>query len=348
MQLNIRVVEAKDLEVMDFFGSVDPYCLIQLTKGTLQKTKVVKDCLTPKFNAEFKLPVADDQDTLHILMRDQDVGSADDEIGKLVIPLPTLKVGEVIDKWFTLTPAPGVKKAAQLKLVLHLAQTSDQPFVAKTGNNQGTVNPNPTMPQPGYPQQQPGYPQPQPGYPQQQPMYPPPQPGYPQQQPGYPQQQPMYPQPQIVPQPQIIAPQPMSSGFSVPINVPFFIFSQANPNLCLDIEGGNQSAGAKLIVWNFSGQPNQQFIYNGTNIISAMSRKVLDISGGEKQGGGIVQWDPNGGSNQQWRFSEDGTIRSPSGLCMDIYDNRVTNGTHIIAWTSNGQANQKWRVSTSR
>lgn len=39
----------------------------------------------------------------------------------------------------------------------------------------------------------------------------------------------------------------------------FFIVSEHNPNLVLDIEGGSANQGAKLITWAYHGGENQRF-----------------------------------------------------------------------------------------
>jgi len=39
----------------------------------------------------------------------------------------------------------------------------------------------------------------------------------------------------------------------------FFLVSEHNPNLVLDIEGGSANQGAKLITWTYHGGENQRF-----------------------------------------------------------------------------------------
>ena len=189
LQLNIRVVEAKELAKMDTFGSSDPYCLLQISGSSqIQKTKVVKNSLTPSFNQEFQFPISDIRATLHILVKDEDAGSSDDVMAKLELALSSLPVGQVTDQWYPMRPAPGVSKGGDIHLVLHLAHHGDTPFVPKM---------QPQMQQNMYPQQPMMQPQMQPNmYPQQPMMQPQMQPNmYPQQPMMQPQMQPnMYPQ----------------------------------------------------------------------------------------------------------------------------------------------------------
>ena len=105
----------------------------------------------------------------------------------------------------------------------------------------------------------------------------------------------------------------------------FFIVSEHNPNLVLDIEGGSANQGAKLITWTYHGGENQRFRWvsnlvalntesflnlsffcNRFNpqgfIVSAKSGLVLDVEGGPNQGAKIIQWPAHGGANQRWRL----------------------------------------------
>ena len=130
MQLHVRVVEATDVPKMDIFGKADPYCLLQLSSSKeVRKTKVCETTYTPVWNQEFHFPVVNQAtDVLHILMKDQDRGSADDPISKIEIPLMTLVQGYVTDKWYDMQPVKGVKKGGRLRLVLHLANYGMTPF----------------------------------------------------------------------------------------------------------------------------------------------------------------------------------------------------------------------------
>jgi hypothetical protein len=221
-ELHVKVVEAEDLPKMDVIGKVDPYCLLQVSGGTpLQRTKVINKNYHPVWNEVFHFDVPSLGERLVILLKDRDKGSDDDPISKFYIQLDTLVVGDVIDKWFDLIPVPGVKKGGRIRLIIHLANRGDSPFVPKIVNRMppmgmapgpmGMAQPGmaqgyPPMGKPGMyqppPMGQPGmYQQPQPGMYQQQPppMYQQPQPGmYQQPQPGmYQQPQPgMYQQPQ--------------------------------------------------------------------------------------------------------------------------------------------------------
>lgn len=78
-----------------------------------------------------------------------------------------------------------------------------------------------------------------------------------------------------------------------------------NP-LVLDIEGGSQNNGARVILWGPHGGANQRFRLeqqsDGSYVIRAVhSGQVLDVSGGSRSdGAAVIQWPLHGGPNQRW------------------------------------------------
>lgn len=127
--LNLRVVEAKDIDKMDTIGKTDAYCEITFSGSQMKKTEVKKNTLTPVWNETFSFPVLDMNGKLDILMKDKDV-LKDDKMANLQISLNALKLGDVVDQWFPMTPIKA-KKGGELHLILHLADKDDQPFVPK-------------------------------------------------------------------------------------------------------------------------------------------------------------------------------------------------------------------------
>lgn len=135
MELHVRVVEAQDIPKMDIFGKADPYCILQMSSSSSSiKTKVCTNTYTPVWNEEFHFTVVNQStDSLHILMKDRDRGMADDPISKLQIPISTLSVGYVLDKWYSMNPVKGISKGGRLRLVLHLAHHGMTPFQFSQG-----------------------------------------------------------------------------------------------------------------------------------------------------------------------------------------------------------------------
>lgn len=130
MQLHVRVIEAEGLPKMDVFGSVDPYCQLQVnTVQKVERTKTIKNCKHPVWNEEFHFPVHDiSTDTLYLLLKDYDRVSNDDPISKAKIPIYTLKMSQVVDEWITMIPVKNVKKGGKLRVVLHLGKLNEKPF----------------------------------------------------------------------------------------------------------------------------------------------------------------------------------------------------------------------------
>jgi len=125
----------------------------------------------------------------------------------------------------------------------------------------------------------------------------------------------------------------------------FFIVSEHNPDLVLDIENNSSSQGAKLIVWKYHGGNNQQFKFDDGFIKSCKSGLVLDVENGLKEGANVIQWEKNGGPNQRWRFHKDGTIRAEnSNLAIDIVGGSKNEGAKLCAWGVHGGSNQRWRI----
>ncbi|OHT04983.1 XYPPX repeat family protein [Tritrichomonas foetus] len=195
MQLHVRVVEALEIAKMDLNKS-DPYCIVSVPQAnSSQRTKVKDNSLTPRWNEEFHFTLPNPASaTLHVEMKDKDLVK-DDKMASLDVQLCSIPVGMVVDNWYNMTPASGVKKGGRLHLVIHIAPQGAPAFIMQQPGayTYGGMPMQPGMqPYPGAPmqpgmQQYPGAPmqpgmQPYPGAPMQPGM----QPGmYPQQQ-GYP------------------------------------------------------------------------------------------------------------------------------------------------------------------
>ena len=121
----------------------------------------------------------------------------------------------------------------------------------------------------------------------------------------------------------------------------FNIVPVDDPCLVLDVGGASMEEGAGLILWAYNGQDNQRFkLHEDGHIEAVHSGLMLDIYRGEVKGRYIIQWPKHDGSNQKWTFHRDGTIRSPSGLCLDVQN--VEEGTEVIVSPPHGGSSQKW------
>lgn len=129
MLLRVQVCEARDVPKMDFIGRADPYCLLSLSSSrNIVRTRTVKNTYKPVWNETFEFPVTNPQmDALNIMMKDEDFGKKDDSISRISIAVRSLPPNQALDKWYNMTPVPGVKKGGQLRLVLTLLYVLPQP-----------------------------------------------------------------------------------------------------------------------------------------------------------------------------------------------------------------------------
>ena len=122
--LKVILLEAKNIPKMDTIGWADPYVLLQVEGEELKrsKTKTIKKGEDPIYDErfEFKLKNQNEQN-LHILIKDHDALTSDDEVGKVVLPLKPLQKGVAYLQWFELKPAKGVKcQGTAVRLILEI------------------------------------------------------------------------------------------------------------------------------------------------------------------------------------------------------------------------------------
>ena len=130
MQLNIKVVEAKDLPKMDLFGKLDPYVVMLISNSQIvQKTSVIEKNYSPVWNESFKFMVKNtDAETITFMIKDKDNGNSDDAVSRLILKINSFPVGETVEKWYNCVPAPNVKKGGQLHLIIKLSEPTEKPF----------------------------------------------------------------------------------------------------------------------------------------------------------------------------------------------------------------------------
>ena len=141
MIIYIRIIEAKELPQCDFFSKNDSYCLVQISGNKrIEKTKIIKNSLSPYWFEEFKMYFNDQNDILHILIKDYDYGTNDDNVSKLEIPLFTIPEGIVIDKWYSLNQLKNKGYGGQIHLILHIVSDGDSPFISRIQNSNQNIS----------------------------------------------------------------------------------------------------------------------------------------------------------------------------------------------------------------
>ncbi|KAG2470520.1 MCTP2 protein, partial [Polypterus senegalus] len=88
--LQVKVLKAMDLLAADFAGKSDPFCVIELGNNHLQTHTVYKN-LNPEWNKVFTLPIKDIHDVLEVTVFDEDGDKPPDFLGKVAIPLLSIK-----------------------------------------------------------------------------------------------------------------------------------------------------------------------------------------------------------------------------------------------------------------
>lgn len=91
--LQVKVLKAADLLAADFSGKSDPFCLLELGNDRLQTHTIYKN-LNPEWNKVFTFPIKDIHDVLEVTVFDEDGDKAPDFLGKVAIPLLSIRDGQ--------------------------------------------------------------------------------------------------------------------------------------------------------------------------------------------------------------------------------------------------------------
>ena len=127
MKVHLKIIEGKDIPIMDIGGLCDPYCKIFFGKQKAQ-TRIIDYTLKPRWRQQFSFDIIDiNNDFLFIQLFDHDVIGKDEIISDLTIKLNELKPGKIIDKWYEMNPIVN-KTIPKIHLFLHLSQGKDEKF----------------------------------------------------------------------------------------------------------------------------------------------------------------------------------------------------------------------------
>ncbi|KAG1959470.1 multiple C2 and transmembrane domain-containing protein [Pimephales promelas] len=88
--LQVKVIKATDLMAADLNGKSDPFCVLELGNNRLQ-THTIYKTLNPEWNKVFTFPVKDIHEVLEVTVFDEDGDKAPDFLGKVVIPLLSIR-----------------------------------------------------------------------------------------------------------------------------------------------------------------------------------------------------------------------------------------------------------------
>jgi hypothetical protein len=133
---------------------------------------------------------------------------------------------------------------------------------------------------------------------------------------------------------------------------------------CIDLQGGNTTNGAPVVIWDCNNGASQQWHYD--SFVSGMIKYKgdmnkcldLDLSGGSADNGNTLQiWDCNSHNNQMWWGG--GTYQFLSSMpgagggtkCIDLYAGDSSNGKRIEIWDcikGSADFSQRNAASTSK
>ncbi|KAM4572918.1 multiple C2 and transmembrane domain-containing protein 2 isoform 2-T2 [Odontesthes bonariensis] len=93
--LQVNVMKANDLPATDLNGKSNPVCVIELGNCKLQTDAVYKT-LNPEWNKAFTFPIKDIHDVLELTVFDENGDKSSNFLGKVAIPLLSVKNGQQI------------------------------------------------------------------------------------------------------------------------------------------------------------------------------------------------------------------------------------------------------------
>ncbi|HLL68143.1 MAG TPA: ricin-type beta-trefoil lectin domain protein [Micromonosporaceae bacterium] len=118
----------------------------------------------------------------------------------------------------------------------------------------------------------------------------------------------------------------------------------AQSGRCVDVPNVSRTNGTQVVLWDCTGNTNQQYAYTAAQELRVYGDKCLEARAASRTPGTAAAIaDCTGGAHQRWTLRADGSIaNADSGLCLDAVGQGTVNGTLLNLWTCNGQANQRW------
>ena len=130
------------------------------------------------------------------------------------------------------------------------------------------------------------------------------------------------------------------------------LMSTQNTAFAADVGDWSTKSGAKVIIWDSTGNANQRWVFNASKgtLSNANSGLLLTVKGGKaKSGSGIVQAKATGGNDQKWSFQYvgGGNFRVVSGLGANLVLSASAAEEYgkLTASTGTSSKLQQWRFS---
>jgi hypothetical protein len=99
--------------------------------------------------------------------------------------------------------------------------------------------------------------------------------------------------------------------------------------------------GTRVHLWTAVGNTNQAFQFTAAGELRVHGKCIFPD--GAAPGAGAIVGDCNGTSSQVWSYNQmTGALKASNGLCLDVANSVMTDGTDISTWTCHGGLNQQW------
>ncbi len=116
---------------------------------------------------------------------------------------------------------------------------------------------------------------------------------------------------------------------------------------CLDVWGAGTANGSNVAIFGCHGNPNQQWVVEGTRIRNVGSNRCLDVwGGGTANATNVAIWDCHGNPNQQWVIEGERIRNVGSNRCLDIEGASSSDGANVFIYDCHGNANQRWTLAS--
>lgn len=104
--LTVTVIECKDLVPMDYGGTSDPYCILEVGNKVIE-TSIKKKNLNPHWDESFSFPIETGKEILTITVMDEDKIKSDDFEGRIQIRVSELANQKTKEQWYDLKAPDG-------------------------------------------------------------------------------------------------------------------------------------------------------------------------------------------------------------------------------------------------
>jgi len=130
-----------------------------------------------------------------------------------------------------------------------------------------------------------------------------------------------------------------------------YLANSGDASKCMDLAGGDTSAGNAVQVWDCNGEWNQQWVPPSsgggravTFTLQSNTNLCLDLPGGDTTDGTAVwMWDCNGEDSQRWVFADGSwqiAFAGDTSKCLDA--GAMDGNSQLQIWDCAGMSQQKW------